>query len=97
VSFAERPPADALRKRAAAKLFPLALSPEEYAARSAHLWGASSFHCYRYEDPLRDAWIQRLADMLLRRDGAKALSELRAKYLNPQERAEIARLEREPL
>lgn len=42
----------------------LQLSPEEYAARYAHLWGCFALDRYRYADPVLGAWVRRLADIL---------------------------------
>jgi hypothetical protein len=83
------PMADSERERTATKLFPLTQSPEEYAARNAHLWDSFSFDEYRYSDPELNTWIQRLGDILFKRNGAPSISELRAKYLNQEERARL--------
>ncbi len=37
----------------------LKMSPEEYAARRAHLWGCFSLHLYRYQDAALGAWVRR--------------------------------------
>src|SRR5437762_13457761 len=42
----------------------LRMSPEEYAARHAHLLGCFSFHFYRYRDPVLGAWVRRLGEIL---------------------------------
>jgi len=64
------PPADPGRERDARELFPLNMSPEEYAAMYGHEWYCFSFDDYRYSDPELDRWIQRLGDILFKRDGA---------------------------
>jgi hypothetical protein len=76
-------------------MFPLDLSPEEYAARHAHEWAAFSFDEYRYSDERLDAWIQRLGDIFFRRNGAPSIHELRQCFLTEEERAAIAQRERE--
>ena len=42
----------------------LRMSPEEYAARHAHLLGCFSFHFYPYRDPVLGAWVRRLSEIL---------------------------------
>ena len=88
------PMADPGRERTAMELFPVAQSPEEYAARNAHLWVSFSFDDYRYRDPILNAWIQRLGDIFFRRNGAPSISELREKYLTLEERQHIEAEER---
>jgi hypothetical protein len=88
--LAELPMADPGREADARRLFPFDLSPDEYAARHGHGWYCFSFDDYRYPDPKVDAWIQRLGDILFRREGAPSLDELRARYLTPDERAAVA-------
>jgi hypothetical protein len=83
------PMADPERERTAKELFPITQSPEEYAARNAHLWVSFSFDDYRYQDPLLNTWIQRLGDILFGRNGAPSLLALRGKYLTPEERQHI--------
>ena len=90
-----RPRADLQRETLAAEMFPLDMSPDEYAARNAHLWGSFSFDDYRYRDSKLDAWIERLGDILFRRTGAPDLEELRARYLSTEERERIANEEAE--
>ncbi|HYM59457.1 MAG TPA: hypothetical protein VEZ11_01050, partial [Thermoanaerobaculia bacterium] len=74
----------------ARELFPIAMSPDEYAARHAHQWYCFSFDDYRYSDPGLDRWVQRLGDILFERDGAPSIDELRARYLSEDERRQIA-------
>ena len=64
------PPADPGRERDARELFPLDMTPEEYAAKHGHEWFCFSFDDYRYADPELDRWIQRLGDILFNRDDA---------------------------
>lgn len=63
------PTADPGRERDAREMFPLATSPEEYAARHAHDWYCFSFDDYRYADPVMERWIHRLGDILFEREG----------------------------
>ena len=88
------PMADPERERAAMRLFPVTQSPEEYAARNAHLWISFSFDDYRYRDPVWNAWIHRLGDIFFGRNGAPSIFELREKYLTLEERQQIEAEER---
>jgi hypothetical protein len=47
----------------AKKMFPLDMSPEEYAARYSEDWFCFSFNRYRYRDIDLDQWIQRLGEI----------------------------------
>jgi len=47
----------------AKKMFPLDMSPEEYAAKYSTDWFCFSFNRYRYRDPELDGWIQRLGEI----------------------------------
>jgi hypothetical protein len=85
------PMADPGREKDARELFPLDMSPDEYAARNAHDWYCFSYDDYRYSDPEMERWIQRLGDILFVREGAPTLEELRARYLTDEERQAIAR------
>lgn len=90
----DRPLADETREEWAVSLFPLNVSPEEYAARNLHLWGSFSFDEYRYRDAALDAWIARFSDIARRRSGAPSIAELRARFLTEDERREVAEAER---
>jgi len=85
----ELPMADPGREEMAREIFPLNISPEEYAARNAHGWLCFSFDDYRYSDPKLTQWIQRLGDVLFGRNGAPSVEELRARLLTPEEIAAI--------
>jgi hypothetical protein len=76
-------------------MFPLDVTPEEYAARHAHEWGSFSFDEYQFSDDRLDAWIQRLGDIFFRRNGAPSVDDLRRRLLTEEERAAIVRRERE--
>jgi hypothetical protein len=60
----------------------LRMSPEEYAARHAHLLGCFSFHCYRYRDPVLGAWVRRLGEILSTEGEIERCQE---RYLSPEE------------
>jgi hypothetical protein len=92
---ASRPLADEDRETDAARLFDMAMTPEEYAARHAHEWMLFSFDDYRYRSEPLDRWIQRLGDILFQRNGAPTVRELRAKYLTDDERRAIEERETE--
>ena len=66
-NVADLPPAPRDRERDARELFPLDMSPEEYATRHRHEWVCFSFDDYRYADPKMDRWIQRLGDIFFDR------------------------------
>ena len=84
------PLADVSRQQLAQETFPYReQTPEEYAARSAHLWGSFSFDDFRYSDPVLDAWIARLGDIFFQRPGAPSLQSLRERLLTPAERKAI--------
>ena len=87
----ERPPAEPNREEMAASLHASGLAPEEFAARHAHEIACFSLDEVRYADPVLDAWIRRLGDILFRREGAPRLDDLRARYLTPEERAIVER------
>jgi hypothetical protein len=91
----DRPPADPAYEAQAKLLFPLDLTPEEYAARHAHEWASFSFDEHRFSDGRLDAWIQRLGDIFFQRNGAPSLDELRHRFLSEEERAAITRREHE--
>lgn len=69
-------------------------SPEEYAARHAHEWGNFNFHLCRFRDPALGAWVRRFAEVFASGD---ELERWRAKYLTPDEVAEVNRREVEDL
>jgi hypothetical protein len=50
-------------ERMAHQIFPLDMSPEEYAARHSADWFCFSFNRYCYRDPILDDWIQRLGEI----------------------------------
>jgi len=89
------PIADPGREADARRIFPFDMSPDEYAARHAHEWYCFSFDDYRYADPAMERWIQRLGDILFRREGTPSLNELRARYLTADERRAIEKREEE--
>jgi len=73
----------------AREIFPVAVSPEVYAARESHRWMCFSFDNYRYNDPALSLWIQKLGDILFERNGAPSVEALRARHLSPDEIAVI--------
>jgi hypothetical protein len=66
----------------------LKLSPEEYAARNAHLWGCFSLHLYRYRDPSLGAWVRRLSEIL---STEGEVERCRQRFLTPKELADVRR------
>jgi hypothetical protein len=66
----------------------LQLSPEEYAARYAHLWGCFSLDQYNYEDSALGEWVRRLAEIL---SSEKEIERCRHRFLTSNELAQIRR------
>ena len=64
----------------------LRLSPEEYAARQAHLWGSFSLHRYRYSDANLGEWVRRLAEILA---SAEEVERCRRRFLTADELAAV--------
>jgi hypothetical protein len=56
------------REEDARELFPIHMTPEEYAASYGAGWLCFSYDDYRYSDPVLDRWIQRLGDILFERN-----------------------------
>jgi hypothetical protein len=77
------------REAAAARMFDTSISPEEYAARHAHMWVCFSFAEFEYRDTKLGTWIARLGDIIFGRNGAPTVRECRRKYLSDTERLEI--------
>ena len=65
-------------------------SPEEYAARHAHLWGCFSLHQYRYDDPVLAAWVRRVAEIL---SSTEEIECCRQRFLTSEEQASVRRQE----
>jgi hypothetical protein len=72
----------------------LRMSPEEYAARNAHLFGCFSFHLYRYRDPALEAWLRRLGEILFTEG---EVERCRQRFLTPEEQALVRKQEAEGL
>ncbi len=70
----------------------LQMSPEEYAARYAHLWGNFSLHQHRYADPVLGTWIRRLGEVLA---SEEEVARCRRRFLSSDELAAIQRAEAE--
>jgi hypothetical protein len=64
----------------------LQMSPEEYAARNAHLWACFGLDRHDYEDRSLATWVRRLGEVLA--DPAE-LERCRQRFLKPEEFAEI--------
>jgi hypothetical protein len=70
----------------------LQLSPEEYAARHAHLLGCFSLHFYHYRDPTLGTWVRRLGEIL---STEGEVERCRQQFLTPEELATVRKLEAE--
>jgi hypothetical protein len=68
----------------------LQMSPEEYAARHAHLWGCFSLHRHRYNDPVLGAWVRRLGEIL---STEGEVERCRLQFLTPEELATVRQLQ----
>ncbi len=81
-----RPAADPDREEFAQTLFPMDMTPEEYAALYSHTILSFTFDQYSYSDKKLDIWIQQLGVIL---GNPAQLKEYRRKFLSAAERAEI--------
>ena len=63
----------------------LRMSPEEYAARHAHLWGCFSLHLHDYQDSGLGSWVRRLGEIL---SSEEQLKRCQQRYLSPEELAQ---------
>ena len=70
----------------------LRMSPEEYAARHAHLLGCFSFHLYRYRDPVLGAWVRRLGEILSTEGEVERCQQ---RFLTPEELATVRKQQAE--
>jgi hypothetical protein len=68
----------------------LRMSPEEYAAHHAHLWGCFSLHLHQYADPVLGDWIRRLGAILESEDEIKRCQQ---RYLGVAELAKVCEQE----
>jgi hypothetical protein len=66
----------------------LQLTPEEYAARHAHLLGCFALHLYRYRDPVLGDWVRRLGEIL---SDEGEVERCRRRFLTPEELATVRR------
>lgn len=81
------------KEKVAIRIFPYkTISPEEYAAKVSHRWGCFSFSRYQFEDIKLHEWIQRLGDILFRREGVPTVKELREQLLS---KSEIEKIQKE--
>jgi hypothetical protein len=64
----------------------LQMSPEEYAARHAHLLGCFALHLYRYRDSALGEWARRLGEIL---STAGEIERCRQRFLTPEEWAAV--------
>ncbi len=70
----------------------LKLSPEEYAARHAHLFACFSLHSYHYGDPVLGAWVRRLGEIL---NSQEEIERCRRRFLTSGELATVRKQESE--
>jgi hypothetical protein len=79
------PLADPETERRASSMHRSGFSPEEFAARFAHVMVNFSYDRYRYRQPGLTDWVRRLGDIVFQRNGAPPLPELRRRFLTPDE------------
>jgi len=72
----------------------LQMSPEEYAARHAHLWGCFSLHRYRYHDPVLGVWVRRVGEIL---STEGEIERCQARFLTTEELVNVRRQEAKEL
>ena len=85
---AERPLAPEETEERIKEIFPVEISPEEFAARDGYGWLDFPFGRYRYRDATLDEWIQAVRVIL---QTPARLRECQAKYLTPAEMRVITR------
>jgi hypothetical protein len=68
------------------EIFPIHMAPEEYAARFGHQLNELTFCNYRYNDPVVNAWMQRLERVFFSPDLLKSYQE---QFLTHDERMQI--------
>lgn len=85
----QRPLAPQELETRAKEIFPIEMSPEEFAGRDGEGWEPFPFAAYQYRDAALNAWIQQFAKIL----STPGMVEVyQMKYLTPQERARLAAL-----
>lgn len=94
VDAVERRAADASTTEVVTNWFGAGMPADEWAARNAHLFGSFSLDQYSYANPALDEWVSELGRVL---NSHEALANARHRYPTPEERAEIAQEELEPL
>ncbi len=73
----------------ATEIFPVEMSPEEFAGRDGEGWEAFPFANYQYRDTNLNAWIRQFAKIL----ATPGMVEVyQMKYLSHQERARLTAL-----
>ncbi len=60
-------------------VFPIAIHPEEFAAKDGAGWMEFTFHEYRFKDPELDSWIHAVGKIIT---DPQTLEEMQRKYLN---------------
>lgn len=85
----QRPLAPLELEERAKEIFPIEMTPEEFAGRDGEGWAPFPFGDYQYRDEQLDAWIQQFGKILVT-PGAVELYQM--KYLTPQERNRLAAL-----
>ncbi|BBC26535.1 hypothetical protein ABRG53_4278 [Pseudanabaena sp. ABRG5-3] len=91
----DMPLATVTMEHVAQEIMSCGISPDEYAARWAHNVYCFSLDQYRYRDVVLQSWIHSLDAILSQKNGAPNLSDLRAKFLTPEEIQEIQDQENE--
>lgn len=88
-STQQRPLAPHELETRAKEIFPIEMSPEEFAGRDGEGWDPFPFAAYQYRDAALNAWIQQFAKIL----STPGMVEVyQMKYLTSQERSRLAAL-----
>lgn len=82
----QRPLISEEREQRLRDVFPLEMSPEEYAGRHGATILVFSMHQYRYRDPVLQTWLQRLGEILVTHG---QLAHFQEQYLTAEELADI--------
>lgn len=73
------------------EVFPIDISPEEFAARDGDGWLDFAFNDFRFSDPELDSWIHAVGKII--RD-PQTLREVQEQYLTPAELIEHDNIEK---
>jgi len=64
------------------EVFPIDITPEQFAAEDGAGWMEFTFHQYRFQDPELDSWIHAVGKIIA---DPQSLEEAQRQYLSPDE------------